>query len=351
MKISFIGYYGSNFGDLLMLNALIDYYTEYYGQINIYTYGNFDNLYNSFLSNTHLNKIKIFGLSGRDKINYAQFIKSLKGSKYLIWGGGTCFMDQGGTGGVKFMLGANFFKIPVLYLGIGIDSHFKLKTKLLVFLSVFVSKSLYFRDLKSIEAANKLSFGMFDTKIRYVPDIANIKEIQDEIISDNYIIFCCRDLAAYPKLNNEKVNHDLALLAVKICKQLGFNKIVNLICDAEIDEDQGKKAITVFLQNGIDVDTIYGSEIDKSLIAIKNSKFVITSRLHPAVIAQNLNIPYSLYNYSDKNKKFVEEVNEQARLICRYNINKHIADFQNLQKNNLDRVKEEIQSVLVKYIK
>ncbi|WP_316633669.1 polysaccharide pyruvyl transferase family protein [uncultured Flavobacterium sp.] len=350
MKISFLGYYGSNFGDLLMLNALVDYYSKHYNQINIYTYGNHVNLYNAFSSNPNLYNIKVFGLSGEQKISYKHFMKTVKGSQYIIWGGGTCFMDQGGTGGIKFMLGAYLAKVAVLYLGIGIDSHFKLKTKLIVFSSILLSKALYLRDEKSLKLANKLSLGLFKFKVDYVPDIANVREILTEQFSGDYIVFCCRDLSVYSDLNNEKVNHDLATLAIRSCKELGLNRIVNLVCDAEIDENQSKKATDLFLENNIQVDVIYGSDVDNSLVTIQNAKFVITSRLHPAVVAQNLSVSYSLYNYSDKNRKFVEEVNEQSRLICRYNIDQYIFNFHKPKSNNLKNVKQNINDVLKKYI-
>lgn len=351
MKISFIGYYGSNFGDLLMLTALIDYYSQHYDQINIYTYGNKDNLYDSFSLNSHISKIEIFGLTGSERISYGNFLKTVKGSRYIIWGGGTCFMDQGGTGGIKYMMGAYFVKVPVLYLGVGIDSHHKIRTKIIVFTSVLLSKALYFRDEKSLLTANTLTVNLFKYKVRNVPDIAHIKTIQNQADPSDYIVFCCRDLSSYEYLNSNKINNSLAGLAIAVCKQLGVKRIVILVSDLEIDEEPSQKANELFLKNAIAVNNVFGQKIEDSLIAIQNSKFVFTSRLHPAVVAQNLNVPYALYNYSDKNKKFLEEVNESSRLIDRYNFEEYIPDFQKPKIGNLEKMKQIIFTVLEKYSK
>jgi len=351
MKISFVGYYGSNFGDLLMLTALIDYYSQYYDKINIYTYGNKDNLRKSFLLNSHISKIEIFGLKDTERISYNDFLKTVRGSRYIIWGGGTCFMDQGGTGGIKYMIGAYFAKVTVLYLGVGIDSHQKIRTKLIVFAAVLFSKALYFRDEKSLLIANTFTFNLFKLKIRYVPDIAHIKTVQNQSDVNDYIVFCCRDLSSYKSLNNDQINNYLARLAIAVCKQLNIKRIVNLVCDLEVDEKQSQKANELFRQNDISVNNIFGHRIEDSLITIKNSKFVISSRLHPAVVAQNQNIPYALYNYSDKNKKFLEEANEASRLIGRYNFEEYNPDFQKPRIGNLESMKQFILIILEKYTK
>mgnify|MGYP003574872263 CR=1 FL=1 len=351
MKISFIGYYGSNFGDLLMLTSLIDYYGQHYNQINIYTYGNEDNLCDSLLLNAHRNKIQIFGLTGDKKVSYSNFFKTVKGSKYIIWGGGTCFMDQGGTGGLKYMIEAYFAKVSILYLGVGIDSDHKAKTKLIVFTAVLLSKALYFRDEKSLLRANNLTFNLFKHKIKHVPDIAHINTIQNKSDSSDYIVFCCRDLSSYEYVNNEKVNNYLTGLAIAVCKHLSIKRIVNLICDLEVDDKQSRIANELFVQNGIVVNNVFGYKVEDSLIAIKNSKFVISSRLHPAVIAQNLSVPYALFNYSDKNKKFVEDTNENSRLIGRNNFEEYIPDFQKPKIGNLENKRQSILNVLAKYSK
>ncbi|MBL0739316.1 polysaccharide pyruvyl transferase family protein [Flavobacterium sp. GN10] len=351
MKLSLIGYYGSNFGDLLMLNVLIDYYSQYYEQINIYTYGIEANLSDSLALNSSKCQIEVFTLTGIQKITYKTFLKTVKNSKYILWGGGTCFMDQGGTGGIKYMIGAYFCKVRVLYMGIGIDSYSKIRTRLIMFTAVLFSKALYFRDEKSLLTAKSLTLNLMSYKIKYVPDIANIKTVQHQLAFNDYIVFCCRDLSNYQSLNNEKVNKYLVDLTISICNKLKIKRVFNLVCDFEVDQKPSQLANELFLQEGISVNNIYGYKIEDSLIAIRNSKFVITSRLHPAVVAQNLNIPYALYNYSDKNKKFLEEAKEASRLIGRYNFEEFVPDFKKPKSENLENIKQSIFSVLTKYSK
>jgi polysaccharide pyruvyl transferase WcaK-like protein len=351
MKISFIGYYGGNFGDLLMLSSLIDYYSTYYEIINIFTYGNVDILKSSFTSNSNFSKINIYSLVGEDSTGTFKFTKLVNSSRYLIWGGGTCFMDQSGTGGVKYMMLAKLMNVSILYLGVGIDSHKKVKTKLYVFLAVWLSKTFYCRDTGSLFAANQITFDLFKNRVKFVPDIANIKGfLAESVISDNYVVYCCRDLSNYESLNNDEINLALANLTVKVCKSLGVNEIINLVCDVEIDLEQSEKANLIFFENDLTVITVYGYNMENSLSAIYYSQFIITSRLHPAVVSHNLNIPYALYNYSDKNEKFLLEVNEISRLIDRNDIQNYIPVFKKPSENNLEKNKQIISNVLREYI-
>lgn len=352
MKISFVGYYGGNFGDLLMLNALIDYYSAFYDKINVFTYGNGDILQCSFLANSNLPKVNIYCLKGENSISYSKFIKYVKGSRYLVWGGGTCFMDQSGTGGVKYMILARLMNVSVLYLGVGIDSHKNIKTKLYVIIAIFLSKSFYARELGSLFIANKITFDLFKSRVKLIPDIANLKITSKEsTICGNSVVYCCRDLSNYKSLDNDEVNYGLAHLTVKICKSLDVKEVINLVCDVEIDLEQSQKVNDIFLQNDLNVSTVLGYNIEMSLSAIHYSKFIVTSRLHPAVISNNLNIPYALYNYSDKNEKFLLEVNEPSRLIARHDIMSYNANFERPSGVDSENDQQIIRNVLSEFIK
>jgi polysaccharide pyruvyl transferase WcaK-like protein len=79
---------------------------------------------------------------------------------------------------------------------------------------------------------------------------------------------------------------------------------------------------------GFSVFKIPGSDIDQSIECIKNARHVISARLHPAVVAYAVGTPFSLYNYSDKNKKFTAETHTDECLIHRGAISRFVPQYQ-----------------------
>ncbi|PSL24794.1 polysaccharide pyruvyl transferase family protein [Dyadobacter jiangsuensis] len=343
MKLSLIGYYGGNFGDLLMLSTLIDYYKTKFSKITIFTYGDKDTLDQAIdfqRKNIHLETFSLL----RTSIN--QFQSQVKGSSAIIWGGGTCFMDQGGTGGIKYMALAKLSGIPVYYMGIGIDTANKLQTKMFIKLAGMISNRIFLRDHKSIGIAKELKVP--NDKLGFVPDIAFLQATNEtpRVFEEDYIVFSCRDLTEYKNLNNNEVNGKLAELTVSLCKSLKIHNVVNLICDSETDLEQAQRCDEIFIQNGLKTKKILGYELDAAVSSIKNAKFVLTARLHPAVLAQSSKVRYAIYNYSDKNLKFTEEENEAKRLINRHHIDDYTFDFQAIPTDHSDGKKEDILAVL-----
>ncbi|SEJ72551.1 Polysaccharide pyruvyl transferase family protein WcaK [Dyadobacter sp. SG02] len=343
MKLSLIGYYGGNFGDLLMLSTLIDYYKDKFSEIAIFTYGDKDTLDQAIAFQRKNVRLETFSLL---KTSISQFQSQVKGSSAIIWGGGTCFMDQGGTGGIKYMTLAKLTGIPVYYMGIGIDTANKLQTKMFIKLAGMISNRIFLRDHKSIAVAKELRVPY--NKLGFVPDIAFLQATNEtpRIFEEDYVVFSCRDLTEYKNLNNSEVNTKLAELTVTLCKNLKIRNVVNLICDSETDLEQAQLCEEIFMQNGLETKKVFGYELDAAVSSIKNAQFVLTARLHPAVLAQSSKVRYAIYNYSDKNLKFTEEENETKRLINRHQIDNYTFDFQPISTGHADGKKEDILAVL-----
>jgi polysaccharide pyruvyl transferase WcaK-like protein len=323
MKISIIGYYGANFGDLLMLNVLLSIFVKKYAVINVFSYGDVVTLEKVLTVNKGFSKYRIFSLVGPDASKY--FLENVKGSTSLNWGGGTCFMDEGGTGGLKFMLLAKTIGVTINYLGIGIDKHSKLKTKMYIAMANLISSKLYFRDQVSKSVADRLSpFGKDKNLI--VPDLAyGHEDGASNLIGETYILFCTRNLSRYSTSAN--ATEGLVKLTIAIAHRLGVRKIANLICDSEIDLAEAEKARELFLKDGFIVQAVNGYDLKTTIDHIANASFVLSVRLHPAVLANSLKVPFAIFNYSDKNLKFVEDVNETSRLIAINKISEHVVVY------------------------
>lgn len=309
MQISIIGYYGGNFGDLLMLDSLIQELKPVYEVINIFTYGD------SAILEGVLVKEKVNIYSLKKGLSILDFVRLIKNSRSIIWGGGTCFMDEGGTGGVKYMALARLVGVKVFYLGIGVDNFQKLRTRLYIKLATLISSGFYLRDEISYKSVKELS-SINSGNIHLAADLAFMHSSHNiSNNSDRYIVFCCRDLKDYKNQNNSEINLRLAGLALDIARNLGVHKIYNLICDYDVDKEQALICQSFFLNNGLECIKIDGKEFYSAVDILKGSTFTITSRLHPAVVSHNFRVPYSLYNYSNKNLKFATEVNETDRII------------------------------------
>lgn len=326
MNVSIIGYYGDNFGDLLMLKSLLSLKKP--GLVfTVLTYGDAASLRKQkFISDSAVGVVEL------NKANTMAAYKNVMSSSAIIWGGGTCFMDEGGTGGIKYMALGRLFGASIVYAGIGVDNHEKIKTRLILFLATLIAKALYIRDSASLQAIKKINPWMRAGKIKqsvdlaYALDTGGTKEA-DGLDGDDYIIVCLRDLEGYGEQSSGDIYRQLLGVSIKVCRALGVNKIGVLNADAEVDASVSLYAERELEDCGFSVFKIPGSDIDRSIDCIKKARHVVSARLHPAVVAYSVGTPFSLYNYSDKNKKFTAETKTDQCLIHRGAINRFVPQY------------------------
>jgi polysaccharide pyruvyl transferase WcaK-like protein len=229
-------------------------------------------------------------------------------------------MDQGGTGGIKYMLAARMLGIPVYYIGIGVDAHKKLKTKISLMLAAAISKGIYARDRFSMRVFENYSIFSSRKRVDLIPDLAfGMHDIESQNVpagpsNDGQISVCLRDLSGYVKSTEATIN-SILLIALTVLKELELNNVSILIGDAEVDLGVSNMAEYFFKSKGFSCQVVDGAHVHNAITSIAQSKYVLTVRLHPAVVAHSLGVPYGLFNYSDKNSKFLEQVDESERAI------------------------------------
>lgn len=327
MNVSVIGYYGNNFGDLLMLKSLLS--VQQPGVVyTVLTYGHGDALKKQgFISGNNIAVVEL------NRENRLLAYKSIINSSAIIWGGGTCFMDEGGTGGIKYMTLARLFGASVIYAGIGVDNHKKLKTRLILFFATVIAKAIYIRDSASLQAVRKINPWIISGKIKQSVDLAyalnttDIHSVADLEDGGDYILLCLRDLEDYGSQSSGDICNRLLDLSIRICWQLGVNKVGIFNADAEVDTNVSRYAESELADRGFKVFKISGSDIEESMAYIKGARHILSVRLHPAVVAYSLGTPFSLYNYSDKNKKFTAETQTESCLIHQDAIDEFIPDY------------------------
>jgi polysaccharide pyruvyl transferase WcaK-like protein len=328
MNVSIIGYYGDNFGDLLMLKSLLSLKKPGLA-FTVLTYGDAGSLRKQrFISDNDVSVVEL------NKANALTAYRNVMKSSAIIWGGGTCFMDEGGTGGIKYMALGRLFGASVIYAGIGIDNHKKLKTRLILFFATVIAKAFYIRDSASLQAVKKINPWLRSGKIKQSVDLAYALDIDDAqgasamAGTDDYIIVCLRDLEGYGEQSSTDIYRQLLGVSIKACRTLGINKVGVLNADAEVDAGVSLFAERELEDCGFSVFKIPGSDIDLSIDCIKKARHVVSARLHPAVVAYSVGTPFSLYNYSDKNKKFTAETHTDECLIHRGAINGFVPQYQ-----------------------
>jgi polysaccharide pyruvyl transferase WcaK-like protein len=306
-----------------MLKSLVENLEK--SSINVLTYGNRAHL----LGQSFIKKrsIEVIEINTASKI---EIIKTIKKSDAIIWGGGTCFMDEGGTGGIKYMLIAKLLGCKVYYAGIGADSHNRPSTKICMLVATIISNSIYARDHDSIKALTKIN--PFAAKkiikihdLAYASNIATSSDNKDKDIDididididkdkDKYIVFCPRNLVHYKNLPSDS-SRKLLEVAKRVAEELGLRKIIVLNADPVVDQTVSEQAANYFQSVGFANEIVNGDDLEKCSYSIQNCEFLLTIRLHPAVIALENSIPFAIFNYSEKNRKFAEESGTLERLI------------------------------------
>lgn len=309
MKVLIIGYYGVNYGDLLMLRELLDGLET--SSNTILTYGEKKDLERqAFIIERQVN---VLGVGSDSKID---ILRAILGVDIVIWGGGTCFMDEGGTGGVKYMTLAKLLNKKVIYLGVGVDNYREPITKLSLYIAAIISTYIYARDARSLKVFERFCL-FYNSRIRLGEDLAyraTGKTVKEEKDGERYVIVCLRDVTSYTSIPPDDFD-DLMLLLKNLIDQNGIGRIYILNADNDIDSkvSYDVKEIVSSWQCGCSV--VLGDELEKATNLIENSFYLLTARLHPAVVALQKSTAFGLYNYSEKNRKFLEGNEMEGRLI------------------------------------
>jgi polysaccharide pyruvyl transferase WcaK-like protein len=315
-EITILGYYGDNFGDLLMLNGLLKNIPDTY-KINILTYSSCLNTRDLDIS---LDRIEIYDLNKKGK--FKNILKSVSKSQKIFWGGGTCFNDIDGTGGIKTMLICFLLGKKCYYFGIGIDYIKNLKSKVYVLIALIISSKMYLRDELSYKVIKQLfpSFVLqiFKNKISLIPDIAslNFTKNTEQSQLENELLISYRNVAKYFDNHNDYLNMFILNIEDFVLRN-NVNKINIIDADSDVDESDSIQ-IYNFLNKNYNVSYKKALNLNEKLNIIKGSKFIITGRLHIAFVSMFYDKKFILLNYSDKNRAFIKENNLPYKILVEY---------------------------------
>lgn len=309
MVIDIIGYYGHNFGDLLMLQGILNHLPNDCVKVNILSYDKLNIGDLNLSCNAEVHSFYI-------RMPIPKLIKLFREADSIIWGGGSCFNDVDGSGGIRQMLLAKLVNpsIRIEYQGVGIDLKKNRHNKFCLKMALFLSSSFSVRDHKSYDIVKKHSC----TKLIDDPIYLNndwLKKIKSNI-HERRLIISYRCIDKYFPQNKKNYLESFCRNIESLIATGGYNDVYIVNADSRVD-NQNNSYIASRLEtlNLPVLNFVQQRPLEEICSLISSSSLVITGRLHLAAIASLYNIPYILLNYSEKNRQFALLHNNISSLV------------------------------------
>ena len=322
-NLSVIGYYTSNFGDLLMLKGLLKTIPQNYRLLYILTYGQLS-LCDLGDIGLERNKIQIVNLSRSKVKNVLPLLTSMFTSKAIIWGGGTCFNPkENAYGGLRYMKLFHKFGVRVNYFGIGINTN--QKTPVLVESlreSLNISDNFIVRDKESQDFIRKEidpTFNSLEPDLIYLNHFVSANTTpKDDREKIAFVSYRCVDSYFVNSKNYRKgfVNNLL-----KVLETIPIDRVVLYPSDWIIDFADNEYIAEEIIKcspKTVLVDFLDSIPVAEALSLIERSRIVITGRLHVGVVSAIFGIPFQLLDYSSKNRAFVKDMGLNDKVLVNY---------------------------------
>ncbi|NML29121.1 polysaccharide pyruvyl transferase family protein [Zoogloea dura] len=309
-KIVLVGYYGSNIGDVAMLVAFIRVFRELGVECVVYSYA--DNAGSSYVDVEAVD-VKSIKDGGRLR-GLVSFLRDCLSADAVAWGGGTCFMDEGGEGGVKYFALARILGVKVMYLGVGVGKALKRKTHLMTRLASAISTVIYVRDERS-----KDYFQEKGGRGRVLLGPDPVYGLRTWLLNTSKSQALVKGLGRYLLVSyrclDEFVNEETALQYLKECSsaisqavaQGGFDHVVLMDADSSVDA-KDSRFIQREISGAVNVTYLSNMNFSEQISLISAARAVLTGRLHVGVMSHMLSVPFALLNYAPKNRAFLNAV-------------------------------------------
>ena len=316
MEVALWGYYGTNYGDDIMMDVILSYFQEKGVKtklIDIYG-GNLEEKCQNKYKN--LEVINYYKYTRLEKI---QITKQLASLDLNIWGGGTIFTDADGDGNFNSFATIKAFGGKIGYIGVGIGALEKrsreFKTKYLLKRSEIV----IFRDVNSLDRAikyvNEKSFFEVSEDIAY-SYFNSLKSIPNSKYND-YILLTWRNLVGYVSKDRELLLMDHVLeKAVGLVKEKEYSGVVLSALDENFDHESCSILEKKLKKLNVPVFYDKDSSISNINSLIKNSAFHISGRLHGSIASEFFGVPTLSLSYSPKINYFYKSLESD----CFYDI-------------------------------
>lgn len=309
-KVTLLGYYGSNLGDILMLKALLQMFRKKGCAVSVISYAKAD--LPDFFEYCELSPTNFYSLEG---LGYWQkmttFLRAVRDADLVLWGGGTCFMDQeGGSGGLKLMMLARLMGKSIAYGFVGIGSCRRLLTRTVVLLATLLSRMVILRDRRSFEFLNSLLPCFLHRKIMLSKDPFYwlLQDFDAGNVEPGSLVISYRGLESYVSSEHDRDRYLEGMVrAVGMMVAQGSVSTVKIVCaDGRVDNKDRDRLAFELASTGVQIQHIPATVSD-IVKAICTAETVIAARLHVAMLALVAGRSVAVLNYSPKNLYMLEE--------------------------------------------
>lgn len=291
-----VGYHGKgNFGDDIILDEYVQHSSEKY---IVFAYGDIVK---------SKNILSVLLWSQYRLINAIKFVMVLPFVSEVVWVGGTCFSDQDGVGGYRFMNLALSLGKKVSYEFIGVNKLVNDNNILQARKLLSRAYKLTVRDRHSIENIRSI---LHDKK-----DIQLVRDLGEQWLERKYnedrgeesgelLLIAWRNLEKYESNQLELIDRLIAYIK----RNYPGSKIVIINTDETSDILVSPLIYERLLDTNESntVNYLPNLSVNEKLNLIKNSSEVITSRLHIAIAGKIFKKKTLAYLYSDKMYYFQE---------------------------------------------
>ena len=296
-RILLIGYHGAgNLGDELILKQFLE--ENNIDRFYIISYGKVYN-YSNVIDTLHWKK-------GNKILNFILFLSVLLKVEKVYWIGGTCFTDQDGDGGFKFMLLTKLIGKSIHYVNIGINNLHVFKRLLKTRIILSLADSVTVRDLNSYDLAIKYSFSPLKYKkisSSLETDLGekHLNKFLGIVSNENTLLIAWRTLDKYFH-NHKKITLDL----IKFINDVAsfYSKVVVINTD-----DYKDLPVSNYIYNKLshlnNIIYIPNLSTNTKINYMLSSNMIITSRLHVGIAGSLFKKNTFVFNYSDKINYYV----------------------------------------------
>ncbi|MEY1639340.1 polysaccharide pyruvyl transferase family protein [Tenuifilum osseticum] len=334
MELILLGYYGyNNFGDDLMLSCLVNELKEI-SNINIHVFVRFKK--NFFLNEKNNCNVNVHYFYENSMFrNVINFIKISFKSKFVIWGGGTCFSDQDGVD-IRYFLLSKFLLCKIGYIGIGVGkvTGFR-KFKMLFILSL--SSLITVRDSLSYNTLYKFKF--LRKKLIKTADISFLYDYNKLNPKNEYILISLHNLLRYTTIERIYLRR---LSLIDFISNNYNNEIIYILPLADVDYEENLTFYNHLLSKFKNVFFLNLKNYEDKIKYIQNAKIYYTERLHGYIVSKLYNNILTIpLNYSNKFQHFRNETGinyEGIELNNIQNLRNYVLNNKNIINNN--KIKE-----------
>ncbi|WP_445491760.1 polysaccharide pyruvyl transferase family protein [Niallia sp. 03133] len=308
MKVALWGYYGTNYGDDIMMDVILRYFEKQGAHIKLI------DIYNHNLQLKIQNKyknIEVVNYYEYSKIKKLKIVKALAKYDINLWGGGTIFTDSDGDGNFSSFASIVNLGGKIGYIGVGIGSLNKknryLKTKYLLKRSKFT----VFRDEISLKRAEKYT-GL--NRFKLAEDLAymyfhNLGDISKYKLN-NYVLVTWRNLIGYMSKDQELLLMDEVVEKVhNLMNEKNYSNVVLSALDTDFDIESCLILKDKFTKKGVEVYFDEDSSIENITNIIYNAQFHFSGRLHGSIASEFFKVPTLSLSYSPKIDYFYKSIN------------------------------------------